>query len=226
MKSKRFQRTETISGGRSTCSLTTPSIATSKRRRLSQTNSYAPSAMKWPPWWPAMPWHRMATQRRKTKLWWRKHLTGGSLCGRFQAAPCSSATWKRRLWSETRRGGASACTSSISLATHVFPPGLISTVLWRHPSLPFPSPYKLDQSLDNTFILALDGDVEFNYIGVQRLVEVKSSKKKASQFGRRWCKSIQRRVGFAPRCSPRGQRITCRSLCRSLSTWPGIWCSR
>ena len=30
----------------------------------------------------------------------------------------------------------------------------------------------MDQSLDNTFILALDGDVEFNYIGVQRLVEV------------------------------------------------------
>ena len=34
------------------------------------------------------------------------------------------------------------------------------------------SPYNLDQPLDNTFILALDGDVEFNYIGVQRLVEV------------------------------------------------------
>ena len=33
--------------------------------------------------------------------------------------------------------------------------------------------------MDNTFILALDGDVEFNYIGVQRLVEVKSSKKKS-----------------------------------------------
>ena len=38
----------------------------------------------------------------------------------------------------------------------------------------FFSPYHLHTSLDNTFILALDGDVEFNYIGVQRLVEVGS----------------------------------------------------
>ena len=38
----------------------------------------------------------------------------------------------------------------------------------------FFSPYHLHTSLDNTFILALDGDVEFNYIGVQRLVEVSS----------------------------------------------------
>ena len=34
----------------------------------------------------------------------------------------------------------------------------------------------MEQSLDNTFILALDGDVEFNYIGVQRLVEVITQK--------------------------------------------------
>ena len=40
-----------------------------------------------------------------------------------------------------------------------------------HPLLPA-SPHHLDQPLDNTFILALDGDVEFNYIGVLRLIEV------------------------------------------------------
>lgn len=40
-----------------------------------------------------------------------------------------------------------------------------------HPRLP-PSPYKFDQPMDNTFILALDGDVEFNYQGVLRLIEV------------------------------------------------------
>ena len=39
----------------------------------------------------------------------------------------------------------------------------------------------MDQSLDNTFILALDGDVEFNYIGVQRLVEVITPQKSVSQ---------------------------------------------
>ena len=41
-----------------------------------------------------------------------------------------------------------------------------------HPRLPT-SPHHLDQPLDNTFILALDGDVEFSYIGVLRLVEVR-----------------------------------------------------
>ena len=42
-----------------------------------------------------------------------------------------------------------------------------------HPRLPT-SPHHLDQPLDNTFILALDGDVEFSYIGVLRLVEVRN----------------------------------------------------
>ena len=41
----------------------------------------------------------------------------------------------------------------------------------------------MDQSLDNTFILALDGDVEFNYIGVQRLVEVMTEEYNQYWFG-------------------------------------------
>ena len=40
-----------------------------------------------------------------------------------------------------------------------------------HPLLP-KSPFKSDSTLDNTFILALDGDVEFSYPGVKRLIEV------------------------------------------------------
>ena len=42
-----------------------------------------------------------------------------------------------------------------------------------HPLLPT-SPFHSDQPMDNTFILALDGDVEFSYSGVQRLIEVKT----------------------------------------------------
>ena len=40
----------------------------------------------------------------------------------------------------------------------------------------------MEQSLDNTFILALDGDVEFNYIGVQRLVEVITQKSECFRY--------------------------------------------
>ena len=40
-----------------------------------------------------------------------------------------------------------------------------------HPRLPT-SPYVMEQPMNNTFILALDGDVEFSYTGVLRLVEV------------------------------------------------------
>ena len=93
--------------------------------------------------------------------------------GLFLAGRSFSATSKRRLSFETRRDGASACTSSTFSDTLVFQSGepLINAQYVKSAS----SPYHLDQSLDNTFILALDGDVEFNYIGVQRLVEVRKS---------------------------------------------------
>ena len=40
-----------------------------------------------------------------------------------------------------------------------------------HPSLPATT-FDCDEPFDNTFILALDGDVEFTFSGVKQLMEV------------------------------------------------------
>ena len=62
---------------------------------------------------------------RKKRLWWQKHHMEDSSCGLFLAGQFFTATSKRRLWYETRRDGASACTSSIFSDTHASPLGEI-----------------------------------------------------------------------------------------------------